>query len=152
MSDQPQAAFLDRAALLTLATVSKPKVQAVELPDGAGRVYVRVMMGVELDAYQVADYERDKVTGKLVYRGRNSRGRLAALCLCDENGKRLFPNEGEADLLGKMPAPILDAIYQAAEKLNGLDAASKEDRVKNSEPPEATNASGSDSPGTSGAA
>lgn len=142
---------LDRAGILGLCTNRRPKVEEVSLPDGAGTVFVRVMSGIELDDYETGHYERDNKSGRIVYRGRNSRGRLAARCICDKDGNRLFPNDGEADLLGRMDGPTLDAIYQAAQTLNGLSQASKEEKEKNSPTPEAPVASGTDSPGTSAA-
>jgi len=141
---EPQA--LDRAALLSRCTGRKAKVKPVDLPDG-GRVFVRVMDGFELDAYEQGNYDIDQHTGKVQFSTKNRRARLAVFCLSDAAGNRLF-NDAEASLLGRMDAPTLDAIDDAAQALNGLDRESKRAKEKNSPTPEATSASGADSPAT----
>lgn len=138
---------LDRAKILSRCVGRKPKVEAVTLPDG-DIVYVKVLDGHEADAFEQGNYEMDQQTGKVTFSTKNRRGRLAALCLCDANGVRLFPNDGEADMLGRMDMPTLDAIDTAAQRINGMDAESKRAKEKKSVPAEA-GASGTASPATS---
>lgn len=144
MSEPVQApappAVLDRAAILGLCLKRAPKVEAVELPGGGTVVHVCVMDGFALDSWQDGNYELDKESGELVPKV-NARGRLAARTLCDAAGTRLF-QDAEAEHLGRMDGPTLDAICKAARKLNCLDAEAKKEKEKNSPTPEATAASG----------
>ena len=130
---------LDRAGFFGKYLHWKPEVAAVALPDGE-RCFVRVMNGTELDSWQGENLEL--VDGK-VKSGGNQRSRLVVRCACKADGTRLFRDE-EAENVGGFPGPILDAIYQAARKLNQLDANTEQD-AKNS--PSARNgSSGSGSP------
>ncbi|OAI54019.1 hypothetical protein AYO44_03815 [Planctomycetaceae bacterium SCGC AG-212-F19] len=109
-----------RESFLALALQPAAVVEPVELPGGKGTAYVRVMNGFERDSYEESRYQIDSKTGKIKFSARNARGELVARTLCDASGKRLFPNDGEADILGRADARILDAIFAAAKKLNGM--------------------------------
>lgn len=98
---------LDRAAILGLSVVAT--VQPIDLP-GLGRVHVRTMTGAERDRF-----EETQRTVKLA----NFRGRFAAAVLCDAEGGRLF-DDSDAGALGALPSTVLDKVYDAGSKLNGI--------------------------------
>ena len=135
---------LDRAAFFGKYLHWKPEVAAVTLPDG-GRCHVRVMSGTDLDSWQG---ENLKVIDGEVKAGGNQRSRLVVRCACNAEGVRLFRDE-EAENVGGFPGPVLDAIYQAARKLNQLDGNPEQD-AKNL-PSGRTASSGSGSPEVSAA-
>lgn len=94
-------------------------------------VYVRALRAAELDELQFlwraeADREDDP----------NYRGRLVALCACDEAGNPLY-GEHQAAALAQLDAPLVDPIVEAAQKLNGLSPKEKESLRKNSSSPPA---------------
>jgi hypothetical protein len=141
MSEQATA-FLDRAAILGMCFQRKPKVEAVTLPHGTA--YVCVMDGFALDSWQDGNYDHDEKSGEWVPKP-NARGRLAARCLCDANGARLF-QDSEADALGRMDGPTLDEICKVARRINGLAKEAAEKKDEPSPTPTATGDSGAASP------
>lgn len=89
-------------------------------------VYVRSLRACELDELQFVwadEKEREQDP--------NYRGRLVALCACDEAGAPLF-GEHQAAQLAQLDVALVDPIVEAAQKLNGLSAREKESLRKNS--------------------
>lgn len=100
------------------------KVQLIALPGGL-TVHVR-----EITAKEKSQFEYELHTKKdaaLL----TIRERLAALCLSDASGKRLFSDD-ETKELASLPASVIDVVVEAARKLNGFDLAAPEDTRKNS--------------------
>jgi hypothetical protein len=93
------------------------KVTPVEVPEWGGSVNVRVMSGVQLDAFQncVAG-ARDK-SGAI--NGRGLRAALVALAACDDAGAALF-TEADIPALEVKSGVALQRVFDAAAKLNGL--------------------------------
>lgn len=54
-----------------------------------------------------------------------------ALAMCDEQLNRLFQDD-ELDKVGEMPSAVVDRIFEAAAKLNGLDDKANKEQEKNS--------------------
>lgn len=131
---------LTREEILGLCYQRKPKVEPVP----GGKFYVCVMDGITLDSWQDGNYAVNRETGELEPQP-NPRGRLAARCLCDPAGKRLF-RDAEADALGRMDGPLLDEICKVARRLNCLDRESSEKKSKPSPTPEATSDSSAGTP------
>jgi hypothetical protein len=73
------------------------------------------------------------------------RARLVALCWIDEEGHRCYADERIEEAADALPSSVLDTLFKAAQKLNGLDGAAAEDAAKNSGSA-ATGASGTASP------
>lgn len=55
---------------------------------------------------------------------RNVRASLVALCLFDD-GKPLF-GSGDIELLGELPAQVIDGLYDVAARLSGLGSQDKD--------------------------
>lgn len=105
------------------------KPVAVEVPEWGGVVFVRSLRAAELDELQFlwrSEAEREEDP--------NWRGRLVALCACDEQGRPLF-GEHQASLVAQLDVAPLDRVFEAAQKLNGLSAKEKEAVRKNSPAP-----------------
>lgn len=65
----------------------------------------------------------------------NTRARLVAFCLIDENGARLY-KDNEVYALGKLPAAGLNRIYDRCCEISGVTEKDKdeiENAVKNSQ-------------------
>ena len=96
----------------------------VTVPQWGGDVFIRTMTGQERDTWEV--YAQQQMTAKTV----NIRARLAAICLCDEAGARLF-TDAETKTLAEKSGAALDRVYEAAVKLNGLSGEEVENIEKN---------------------
>jgi hypothetical protein len=95
----------------------------VELPGGV--IHVRKMCCAELDRFEIQS-AKERKSGFA-----NFRGRLVAVCACDEKGKRLFDDD-DAHQLGRMPAEYLDPIATAALEANGMGEKGVASAEKNS--------------------
>jgi hypothetical protein len=116
---------LTREELLAARPLEKQEVQVPEL---GGTVFVRVMNGIERDAYE-ADIVAHK-DQRLV----NVRARFVVRCACDADGKLLFTPE-DAEALGRtVAAPALDRLAQAGQRLNRMTDAAVEE-LKGKSPP-----------------
>lgn len=110
-----------------------PRVEVVEVPDWERTACVRMLSGKERDAWE-AGLHRIAGDGSVSPNLTNVRGRLLALTLCDDEGRRLFTDD-DAGQLGDLPAAPLEVIFEAASKLNALGGRSRERAEKNSEAP-----------------
>lgn len=118
-------------AVLTRAQIEQaPDVQTetVPVPEWGGDVLVRTLTGTERDAFEASLAANGGDRAMNLY---NFRARLAALCLVDEAGKRLF-TDADVALLGRKSARALDRVIKKARELNALDAAAIEGLEKNS--------------------
>lgn len=91
---------------------------------------LREMSGTERDKFAVQAFKKDgneRVVDQMYLQAR-----LVARCLVGENGEREYSDEEVEKLSDNVPASVLSILFQAAQKLNGLDAAAVEDAAKNS--------------------
>lgn len=113
--------ILTREQILSFDDLRKEKLS---VPEWGGDVFIRVMNGIERDAYE----EWASSAGKSL---KGIRGRLAALCLVNEAGERLFSDE-DVDALGKKSAAALERVVTAAMKLNAVTSEDVKELEKNS--------------------
>ncbi len=112
------------------------KSEDVEFPELDTFYRVREMSGTERDTFEIETFKlkaNGAGTPSREVDPKYLRARLAVLCLVDESGNRLYAdNEVKAcsDTLG---AGVLNKIFTAAQRLNGLDATAVEDAAKNSD-------------------
>lgn len=99
---------------------------------------LREMNGTERDLFETGVFKEEDVTvdGKTETRRKVDpmflRARLVALCLIDDEGKRMYADDEIEMLSGDVPSVVLGKLFEAAQKLNGLDAAATEAAGKNS--------------------
>ena len=110
-SMEPHTNILSAAAILACTL---PAPVRVEVPEWGGAVYVKVMMGFERDAFELACIDAQ---GQM--RKDNFKARLACAVVCDHNGVPLFTPE-QATQLGTTSAAALARIFEVAGPLNGL--------------------------------
>ncbi|WP_223772949.1 hypothetical protein [Streptomyces sp. 135] len=93
--------------------------EPVDVPEWGGTVLVQGMDGTSRDRFEAA-MMNDNMSGVSKENALdNYRARLAAACLVDENGKRLF--QGAAvKRLGEKSAQALTRVVEAASRLSGL--------------------------------
>lgn len=125
------------------------KPQPVDVPELEGDVYVRVLNGLERDQFEAGFISESGDQLPKAERLRNFRGRLVTLCACDGGGNRIF-SDAHAEQVGRMPAPILDRIYEVAARINRLSNDDVKELVGNSDAGQPV-ASTSDSHATSAA-
>src|SRR3954468_15256349 len=106
--------MLTREQILQTNDLPSETVAVPEWGDGA-EVHVRTMSGTERDGFEQEIIEARKTGAELV----NIRARLAVKTVCDSNGTRLFTDE-DVEALGKKSGRVLDRIFDAAQRLNGI--------------------------------
>jgi hypothetical protein len=125
---------LNKDSILAAADLPTEKVPC---PEWGGDVYVRTMAGTERD-----HFEQTIADGKKATNLNNVRARLAVKTVCDEKGNRLFSDD-DADALGKKSGKVLDRIFDAAQRLNGIGDKAVEEIAKNSDAAPSGNSSSS---------
>jgi hypothetical protein len=96
------------------------KREAVDVPEWGGTVLVQGMDGTSRDLFEAQmlnskgdGFDKDK--GMEMYRAR-----LAAYCLVDENGKRIFQGTAVIKRLGTKSAQALTRVVDVATRLSGI--------------------------------
>jgi len=89
----------------------RPK-EEVLVPEWGGNVLVRSLTAGERDRFEASCLQGSKD---------NFRSHLAALCIVDEGGKRIFADEDIKALSAKSGA-ALDRIFRACIRLNAMTA------------------------------
>jgi len=112
--------------------------ETVPVPEWGGSVNVRTMTGREKDVLTSRYISAKEGDRPSVPFGVN----LAATCICDEKGNRLF-TDAEIEVLGGKSAAALDRVNEVAGRLNRLTKEERERLEKNSGAAP-TNNSGSD--------
>ncbi len=111
-------AVLDAAAILGASDI---RVEALDVPEWGGRVYIRTWSAADREAFETAVVDAG---GKL------SAGRFRAtvcqLSVADAGGNLLFTPEQIPDLARRSAAAI-QRVFQAADKLNTVTAAAQDD-------------------------
>lgn len=104
--------------------------EAVDVPEWGGTVWVQALSGDERDAFEASfmAQKNGKITPQLP---QQIRARLAALCLVDEQGQRLF-SDGDIKALGAKSARALDRVFAVAQRLSGIGEQDIEELAKNS--------------------
>jgi len=122
-----------------LAGISKLPTLDVPVPELGGSVRVRTLSGAVRDRFEASLYgDKEKINLE------NVRARLVSIAVIDEAGNPMF-NELDASILGRGSAKVLDRLYVAAKKLNGIEDEDVEEILKNAR----TAATGSSSPNAS---
>ena len=111
-----------------LALKNTIAIEAVTVPNLHTPVYVRGLTGKERDGFEAACFvQRGKTR---VLNTDNIRSKLLVRAICDQDGVRLF-GDGEVDLLGDMPASVLDELFTVAQRLSGLSSNDVEELAGN---------------------
>ena len=115
----------------------KLEIEKVEFENG-DYVYVRQMTGHERDMFEQSMLKKNKDGKGNVLSVEtvmdDFRSKLAAITLCDEEGKSLLSANDYAVLGNSMSAKRLEKIINTSQKLNAITEEDKEAIVKNSEP------------------
>ena len=125
MSQQNGSGGLSREQILAAIDL---KIEAVEVPEWSGVVYVRAMSGKMRDAFEHSRYRL--VNDKVEVIQTNVRASLLAASICDSQGTLLFTKE-DIEALGEKNGAVLDRLFDVAQRLSGLRTPEQEERLKN---------------------
>lgn len=95
----------------------KPPLDKLYIPEVGKHFFVRVCDAREIDVYR-----RSITVGKGTNTSLNQMGmraKLAVLALANPDGSRMFA-DGDVGRLQKLPAIVLERIFDRARKINGL--------------------------------
>jgi hypothetical protein len=99
------------------ARESRIERELLVVPELGGAVYVRGMSGKERDKFEEGlRIKKGKHAGQSDLR--NFRAQLAVKVIVDEHGERIL-NDGDVDIIGKLPAGVLDRILAKCNELSG---------------------------------
>jgi hypothetical protein len=103
------------------------KRETVLTPDGP--VIVQELTGAERDSFERGCVKRNgkKAETDLT----NLRAKLLVLALRDDNGDRLL-RDGDVEAIGRLPASVVQPLFEAAMRLSGISDEDVEELVGNS--------------------
>lgn len=104
------------------------KIEAVEVPQWGGTIYVRNLSGKARDKFEASRYRMKGDKVELIHD--NTRAMLLSMCLCDESGTLLF-SAADVEALGEKNAAVLDQLFEVAQRLSCLRPKDAEDKLKN---------------------
>lgn len=115
-----------RDQILSASDLKTVPVETPEWGEDSG-VNVRSLTGIERDRWDKNSYQGKKEVDLLGYKAR-----FCVLTIVDENGVQIF-SETDAEALAKKSAAVIERVFTAAAKLNGLLASDSTAIEKNSE-------------------
>ena len=115
---------MDKSSFFAAAKASVKKKE-IELP-GIGKVFVRVLKSKDRDQYEADVFGGEK------FNYDHYRAKLVQMCACDETGNLIFA-ASDVQAIGDLPADVVNAIFHAAEEVNGFNKKALEQAEKNSE-------------------
>lgn len=104
---------------------ASPKAEQVKVPGFKDLFNVR-----GLSAAQRGFMFQGLFDGGKIKDGKFFAAELVARCVVDDEGKRLFDDEDVAEL-GTMSSDFLDPLFEAAQRLSGLEAGATDEATKN---------------------
>jgi hypothetical protein len=90
----------------------------VDVPEWGGKVRIKGLSGAERDRFESSLAKMHK--GQMVPDLINSRARLVAMSIVDDNGRRMFADT-EVVQLGSKSSKALDRVFEAATRLSGIN-------------------------------
>jgi hypothetical protein len=101
----------------------------VEFADLGFAYRLREMSGTERDKYEISAFK--EIDGKRTVDALYLRARLIAFCMVNEKGERLYADDEIELLSNAVSASVLGKLFEAAQKLNSLDASAVDGAEKN---------------------
>lgn len=103
--------YLSRESILDADDLS---YDDVDVPEWGGTVRVRALTGAERDRFEAS------IAGGKKPSYDNFRSKLVVASVVDADGERLF-TQADVQLLGKKSAAALNRVFEAAQRLSGLN-------------------------------
>jgi hypothetical protein len=108
------------------------RTQEVDVPEWGGTVLVRGMTGRERDQFETSMLERGR-GGRMVPNTANTRAKVVARCVVDEDGTRLF-TDADVAALGEKSGAAIDRVFEVAATLSGLAERDREEMARDFSP------------------
>lgn len=118
MAKQVTKKVLNKADFMQL----KAKVEKLEIPE-LGEVYIKVMTASEREGLERQMQKEVENNGV--------RATIFIYSVCDENGVLEF-DDSDLEAVKGFPLPIVSAVYEASNEINGINDVAKEHAAKNS--------------------
>lgn len=103
---------------------AKRRIEKIDVPELGMSIHLRRMNGHERDEYQAAMFAADRAQAE---KGMASvlplQPLLLSLCICDEDGKRVFDTPAEVQ---EMDGTVLDRLAIEAIRINGFSKEARE--------------------------
>ncbi|MYV58044.1 hypothetical protein [Streptomyces sp. SID3212] len=99
----------------------------IPVPEWGGDIRLKTMTGTQRDAFEDKSMDQRGKDPKMNLT--NFRARLLALCIVNEDGRRVF-SDGEITLLGQKSANVLERLFNKAREMNGMDDKDVEELTK----------------------
>lgn len=115
---------LSREAFLAPRTLKRERVETID-----GPVVVQELTAKERDAFERSCVKPDgkKTKDDMT----NLRAKLLILAVRDDNGDRLL-QDGDLESVGRLPASVVQPLFEAAARLSGISNEDVEELVGNS--------------------
>ncbi len=106
----------------------------IEVPQWGLTVRIATMSGADRDKWELSMMQTDASSerGLKLNMDAYSRAGLIALCLVDEKFNRIFDTPKKVEALSQKSAAVLDVLYEASQRINGITDADIDDLEKNS--------------------
>lgn len=115
-------AYLSRDQIIS---ANDARTESVEVPEWGGTVRVKEMSASARDAFEQSLLGKDRKPSLS-----DARAKLAAACICDENGDLLF-SQSDVATLGRKSARALDRVIGVIQRINAMSDVELEESVKN---------------------
>lgn len=101
--------------------------ERVEVPQWGGHVYVQQISAKDFEAWQDWIVKQENAKNP-----QSHRAAFIVDCVCDENGKAIFTERSDLNVLGEHQNAVIDLLYDACKRVNLVDKTALEDAEKNS--------------------
>jgi hypothetical protein len=102
------------------------KTKQVNVPEWGGMLILKEMNGVDRESWEASLFPAGKKDLRQI------REKLLVRTIVDENGDRIFGDK-DIEALSHKSGQVLDRLFDAAQRLNGLRTEDIEEREKNSQ-------------------
>lgn len=120
--------ILDRDSILGMQDI---ELVPYTIPEwNGGIVYLKPLSGAQRDRFEQSLVKMTD-NGKKQLTAQNFRARLCVMCICDENGKRIFA-DSDADALGRKNAAVLSRLYDKISEMSGISEKDEKELLGNS--------------------
>lgn len=101
------------------------RYEIVHVPEWDGDVRLRTLTGRERDEFESSTVKTRN--GKQEPDMDNFRAKFVALCVVDEDGKRIFVTKNDIGILGSKSVSALQRLFNKASEMNGMSESDVEE-------------------------
>jgi len=121
---------LSLSDVLNIHDTVEEKVPVPEWGEGA-YIVIRSMTAEARDAYEMSLFNNK--SGEFKQDFENARAKLVSACAIGPDGRRMFRTDQHVQVLGNKSSTVVDRLFHACQKLNGIGQEEIEELTGNSE-------------------